>query len=160
MKKAVDLFETFHALEPRNIREFHEDFAVPGEVYLAGRALYVLYRSRKVDPATGRQPRKPIDYIHEHDAGVRAYVPDPTGNRPRKTPKWIRDSRAFVLLGKSLGYAYESNGEEVEAVGKTPYPDLYATPCGRALLIIQGRREVLAILWGGSLKIERRGIVH
>jgi hypothetical protein len=120
----------------------------------------VLYRSDKLDPETGRQPRKPIDYIHEHDGGVHVYRTD--GRADTEVPRFISGAKELVLLGQCLGFAYEDvdGGEEVEAQVRTPYPDLYTIPSGRALLVIQGRRSVLAIIWGGRLGVEARGIVH
>lgn len=161
MKRAIQMYETFHSYEPRRIGRFPRAFSIPDEVTLAGDALYVLYRSGKVDPATGRKPSKPVDYIHKHDAGVKIYRPDLEAGRPRAVPQWILRNEALVLLGDCLGFAYrDRSGEEIEAQPDGAYPELYTVPNGKALLVIEGKRSVVAMLWGGKLGVESRGIVH
>jgi hypothetical protein len=70
---AVEKFKEFHRYDPRRLEEL-DGLAIPTRVRKLGAAKYVLYRSGKVDPATLRKPKKPVDYIHEHDAGVMAYA--------------------------------------------------------------------------------------
>lgn len=162
MKKAVDLYREFHSLEPEHVQEFDRRFRIPEEVFRAGEAAFVLYRSRKVDPATGERPKKSFDYIHKHDPGVRLYfVDEDMGGRARRVPKWIREAPALVRLGHCLGFGFfDDDGGAVEGKGRRPYPDLYTTPNGKALLVIQDRRELIALVWGGRLCVEWRGIVH
>lgn len=154
---AKEKFEEFHRHKPRKLFESGES-PIPAKVRELGKAKAVLYRSDKNDPDTGRPVKKPIDYIHDHDAGVRAYTPAAGGMVD--VPAFIRDAEALVLLGKCLGFDFEDGSGKVrEAKGIRPLPDLYATPCGKALLVIQDRRDVLAIVWGGGLGVEARGIV-
>lgn len=160
MRKAIKLYEDFHKYEPRKIGEFPASFEIPQEATLVGDAKNVMYRSTKLNPITYRDEGA-IDYIHDHEKGVRVYRTDARAEGPvRVVPKRIWGVGELVFLGKSLGYTYrDHDGDEIEAVVRRPYPNLYATPDGRALLIIH-RSKVLALIWGGRLGVEPRGIVH
>lgn len=153
--EAKEKYEEFHRHKPKKIWEGPS--IIPKKVRELGKAKAVLYRSDKNDPDTGRPVKRPINYIHDHDAGVKAYTPASSGGV--EVPKFIRDAEALVVLGKCLGFDFEDGGKVREAKGIKPYPDLCATPCGKALLVIQDRREVIAIIWGGALGVEARGIV-
>jgi hypothetical protein len=157
-EEAVDKYVEFHRYEPRRIGEFPASFRIPTHLNRAGRNLHVTYRSGKVDPATLRKPKRPVDYIHEHDAGVVCYTAD--GDGPRvEVPARFRDVPALTRLGQSLGFAFEDvDGKKVVAESREPYPDLYTTPDGKCLLIIQSRKQVLAMIWGGGLGVFGRGI--
>ena len=161
MRKAVHLYKEFHQFEPRKIGPFPKSFTVPHQAVCVGEALEVLYRSDKLNPTT-HEDEGMIDYIHEHDPGVRAYRTDQGADGPvRQVPKFIWGSKELVLLGSCLGYAYlDSEGDEIEAKVRTPYPELYSIPSGRALLVVQDKKKVLALIWGGRLGVEDRGIVY
>lgn len=155
---AEKMFTDFNGKPPRRVGNFKPSFKIPRHVRLLGDSLNILYRSDKVDPATGKQPRGTVDYIHDHDPGVKTYAPDEGGDH--ETPGWLRDTTSFVLLGKCLGIDYrDEDGEDVEIGAINPLPELYCTPCGRALLVITGKKLLEAIIWGGSLTVEDRGIV-
>lgn len=156
VEAAKEKFEEFHRHKPRKVFESAKS-PIPAKVRELGKAKAVLYRSDKNDPDTGRAVKRPINYIHDHDAGVRCFTPAAGGTVP--VPAFIKDAEALVLLGKCLGFDFEDEGGVREAKGIKPLPDLYATPCGKALLVIQDRRDVLAIIWGGGLGVEARGIV-
>lgn len=162
-KTANDLYEGFHRFPPRKVGEFSREFMIPERVYKRGRSVDVMYRSDKVDPETLRKPRKPIDYIHEHDSrGVCTYMPraeDASG--PGATPPdWLLEADALVLLGQCLGFTFETTtGKIVKAEGRSPLPELYATTNGKALVVVQGKRDVIALIWGGKLGVQPRGIV-
>jgi hypothetical protein len=156
---AIAIYEGFHRFAPRKVGEFHPRFKLPSRVNKQGPSVDVLYRSDKTDPETFKKPRKPQDYIHEHDSkGVYTYLPRGPGELI-ETPDWIRDAKALSCLGKCLGFKFKRDGKVVEAVGKDPLPELYTTANGKALIIIQGKRDVLALVWGGKLDVEPRGIV-
>lgn len=158
---AIDKYREFHRKEPKVIGEFSSDFYIPTHVLEVGAAKNVLYRSDKIDPETLQQPERPINYIHDHDPGVCVYEPcgEDDGDAT-EVPFWIIESEALVLLGTCLGFAFQPDGGElVEARVRAPRPQLYTTACGRALLVIQSKRKVLAMMWGGSLGVEDRGIV-
>lgn len=157
---AEKLFEDFHKYPSTKIDEMPSSFYIPEHVAFAGPALFVLYRSKKFDPLTYAKPSGPIDYIHEHKAGVKAYVVKGDGPE-RKVPKQIHSAGKLTFLGKCLGFGFvDEDGDEVEAscTGKV---ELCAVPYrkGHALLAIENRRKVLALIWGGKLRVEPRGIV-
>lgn len=157
------MFRTFHSREWRREGDFHADLVIPSEVVRLGAAEHVLYRSDKLNPTSGEDEGW-IDYIHEHGSGVVAHRVEA---RPAAdadlvaVPGWLQRQQSFTWLGKSLGFAYRDAGGRVRKVGATePLPELYAAPSGRALLIIQSKRRLLAMIWGGRLAVQRRGIVH
>lgn len=160
-KDAVNKYVEFHRLDPLKIGEMPSSFRIPSVMYRAGRALWVTYRSAKVDPETLRRPTRPVDYIHEHDAGVQVYVRDQdefTDERV-EVPEAFRAVDAIAKLGKCLGYGFvDDDSDEHTARGTRPLPDLYTIPSGRCLLVVQSQREVLAMIWGGSLGVYARGI--
>lgn len=164
MKRALDMYRSFWRLEPDDVGDFPASFKIPREAILVGDAVHVMYRSGKVDPSTLKQPRNPVDYIHEHDAGVKCYkVGARASEGPVKpVPQWIQNTKQLVLLGECIGFAYNDGDEDfdTEAGVSKPYPELYTTPNGRALVVVQGRRRVVALVWGGKLGVEPRGIVH
>lgn len=157
-EEAVAKYEEFHRLEPHRIGEFHRGFEIPERVVHVGRALWETYRSSKVDPATLRRPKKPIDYIHEHSQGVQAYLPLGHDGQPTDVPARFRNVSALTKLGLCTGFAFDDGDGEQEVVGRAPLPELYSTPCGRCLLVVQSKKKVLAMMWGGGLGVYPRGI--
>lgn len=165
---AVAKYREFHRYEPELVSTFPAGFAIPTMMIPVGRAKYTMYRSGKVDPSTLKKPRKPISYVHEHDAGVLCYLPvddedlDELGvdADPITVPASFANAEALVKLGESLGCAFQCEGDEepweIESV--TPLPELYCTPDGKCLLVIQDRLSVLAMIWGGALGVFPRGI--
>lgn len=157
---AIDKYVEFHRYDPKQIK-ISESFAVPARMFRAGPAKFVTYRSGKVDPATLQKPRRPVDYIHEHDSKVVCYLANraDTDGDQVDVPERFRDVPALTRLGYCLGFCFEdADGEACEVESRTPYPDLYTTPDGHCLLVIQGRRTVLAMMWGGALGVYARGI--
>jgi hypothetical protein len=162
---ASDLYEGFHRYEPIKIGEFASSFQIPSRVHKQGKAVDVLYRSTKVDPETLKKPRKPVDYIHDHDSrGVMTYLIDGDGEL-EETPEWIRNAQALTFLGQCLGFSFtDPAGKKVKAEGTAPLPELYAIQVGwlklkAALLVVQSKQEIIAMVWGGRLRVEPRGIV-
>lgn len=156
-RKAEKLYEDFHKYNPKSVGQFPNSFKIPTDATLAGPALFVLYRSSKYDPLTYEKPSKPINYIHKHKKGVKVYLIG--GDGPdRAVPKYIHSTDTLVLLGKCLGFAYEEDGDEVEATCSGGV-ELYAIPSGKALLVVENKRRVSALIWGGKLRVEPRGIV-
>lgn len=153
------MYYDFHQYEPRKIGAFSRGFRIPRAAGLAGDAVHVMYRSGKKDPVTLEKPKRPLDYIHEHDAGVKVYRTDLDENA-RRVPSFITDVKELVLLGECLGFAYDDGEVEIDAQVRSPFPELYTIPSGKALLVIQDKRDVLALIWGGRLGVEPRGIVH
>lgn len=161
MSRAIKKYLDFHQQEPVKIGTMN--VRIPETAILVGPAVHVLYRSDKLNPTT-LEDEGWIDYIHKHDRGVNCYRTDRAAAQlgPERTvPQWLRNTRELVWLGYSLGFEYKDHdGKTVEARGKQPLPELWTTPNGRALLIIQSKRTLIALLWGGRLGVEPRGIVH
>lgn len=162
-RTALRMYEGFHQHEPKKLVEFHKSFTIPQDVVCIGTAKNVLYRSDKLNPETGEDEGW-IDYIHDHGSGVLVYVPQEAAENDGdlvRVPSWIRGVDELVWLGDCLGFEYkDQTGKGREATGTKPLPELYTIPSGRALLVIQGKRELLALIWGGRLGVEPRGIVH
>jgi hypothetical protein len=155
---AIEKYEEFSKFAPKKVGEFAASFKLPKRVRCVGEAKSVLYRSDKVDPASGRDPGRGIDYIHEHEGGVNLYVC--SGDLDTDVPDRITKVTALTKLGTCLGYDFTyKGGEKGEAKAKRPMPELYCTPDGKCLLVIQDKKTVLAMMWGGSLGVEDRGIV-
>jgi hypothetical protein len=157
---AVEKYREFHRFDPKKIIQC-KGLTIPSRLRRAGDAKHVMYRSHKVDPATMQKPRGTFDYIHEHDAGVRTYLPD--GELDTDVPGKFRpdpsSDPALVVLGKCLGFAFtDPDGELVEAEGRAPLPDLCCTPDGKCLYVVQNGKKVLAMMWGGALGVFARGI--
>lgn len=151
---AIEKFREFHDAEPTKVSEFDARFKIPATIVRAGRAINVMYRSNKWNERA--------DYIHAHDAGVYVHVPASRRLEGRviQVPAWIRNVTALTKLGLCLGFSFAVRGEDIEAQVSTPLPELYCTPDGRALLVVAGKRTIEAIIWGGNLGVESRGIVH
>jgi len=160
---AIDKYVEFHRLDPQRIGEFPASFVIPDEMVVGGKAKWVTYRSGKVDPESLRKPSTPINYIHEHDAGVRTFLRPgpgcPVDYGRIDVPRKFREVTALTRLGQCLGYCFvDDDGVEHEAKGKRPLPELYTVPDGKCLIVIQSRRDVLAMMWGGALGVFARGI--
>lgn len=160
-RAAVDKYVEFHRYEPNKVGSFPAAFRIPEQMQLAGRARWVTYSSTKVDPETLRKPRNAINYIHEHDVGVNTYLPPSTDDDGAivDVPTRFIDVAALTRLGVCLGFCFDDvDGEKCEAEASSPRPDLYTTPDGKCLLVIQSRSKVLAMMWGGGLGVFARGI--
>lgn len=167
--EAVEKFVEFHRFDPRKTALMPE-LVIPAKLRRAGDAVHVLYRSDKVDPATLKKPRKPVNYIHEHNAGVHVYLPGTGADVSiHRSLEAVRDAKssttkvgALVELGKCLGFAYTDarypDDGPVEAESVAPLPELFCTPDGKVLVVIQSKRQVLAAMWGGALGVFARGI--
>jgi hypothetical protein len=157
---AGKLYEEFHKYSPQEIGEFHSSFFIPELIPCVGPALFVLYRSSKKDPITYVKPDKPVNYIHEHKDRVKVYIVGSEEGPERKVPQRICAVDELAYMGKCLGFGYTDwDGEDVEAecTGKI---DLYAVPpLGKGLIVVENKRRVLAMIWGGKLRVEPRGIV-
>lgn len=165
MSRAIKKYLDFHQQEPVKVGTFHRDLEHrlrDGRVFEVGPAIHVLYRSDKLNPET-LEDEGWIDYIHDHKGGVRVYRADRAAAElgpERIVPAYVRNATELTWLGYCLGFAYEGDDREVNAKGKHPLPELFCTPNGRALLVIQGKRSLLAVIWGGKLGVEPRGIVN
>ena len=161
-KKSIALFQGFHKFEPRKIAAFpgKGGLHIPEAAMYVGKGKRVLYSSDKFNPETGEDEGLQY-YYHDHKPGVNYCRFDTLEGKPRKIPKWIRDSEELVFLGKCEGFVYEGpDGETVAGEATAPLPDLFAVPpLGKALLVVQDLRKVVCVMWGGKLVVEPRGIV-
>lgn len=157
-EEAVEMYKQFWRLEPKSIGEFDPSFKIPERVSMAGSAIWITYRSGKKDPETLKKPKREVDYIHHFDPGVQLYSVG--GSAGESVPGWLREVTSLTLLGTCLGWEMKSGDKKREAKATKPMPELYTIPSGRALLVIQDKREILAIFYGGDLGVEGRGIVH
>lgn len=156
-QEAVEKYLEFHRYDAKHLDTV--DIKIPEVVYKAGKAMWVTYRSRKVDPSTLRRPRKPVDYIHDFDAGVHLYRTDAGEGRERtEVPEEFRHVGALVKLGMCLGFMYKGGGGEIEGQSSRPLPELACSPDGKCLYVVQDRRRVIALIWGGALGVFARGI--
>jgi hypothetical protein len=162
LPKAEKLFETFHQFEPVKVGSFNRRFEIPREANYVGEAKQMLYTSDKLNPETGEDEGW-ISYYHDHDGGVRLYLTgdhEKVGGELRKIPEWIRRTKALVRIGDCDGFEYVNFlGKKVKAKSTGRKPEWYATPTGKALLVVQDKKTVLAIAWGGSLGVQWRGVV-
>lgn len=145
LKKALELYETFYQFEPSSVVE--SSLTIPKVVSRVGRMVSVMYASNKWE-------RKTNYYKHDHESPV--YLYEPGGGT--KVPKFITSVDAMPTLGKCMGLVYD-DGDGEKSVAFTGC-DLYAIPSGKALVVVKGRRSVVALIWGGKLGVEGRGIVY
>lgn len=151
-ERAIKVFAGFNKYDARNVGKL--PFEIPAEVYLGGPCSWVTYRSDKWNDGTH-------DYIHKIDSypRVKCGLVSIRGSRRIKVPKKIQGTQTLTQLGlKCLGFAYiDDAGEEAEMA--TPNCLWFWSAKGKALLAVQGRRKLVAIIWGGKLDVEPRGIV-
>jgi len=155
MKRAVEQYQSFHQLAPREIGTL-PGFCIPSECVIVGEATEILYRSDKWE-------NESHDYVHDHKPGVKVARFDTGSRQTVSVPHFISECTTIYKLGECLGLSFSNfDGEPLEARVKRPYPELYAVPSGKALLIIDtsGHRAKLCIaLWGGKLDVRDVGIV-
>ena len=150
---AVRGYRSFQALDPRDIGVFH-GLKIPARLRLCGEAVHVLYRSDKWGEGEH-------DYIHEHEGGVHAYRPDGEGEKI-EVPRSVRGAGTLYLLGFCQGFRYRDGDDLVDAKVRKPLPELYTTPDGKALLVIETHlrpARLAACIWGGGLDVKDVGIV-
>jgi hypothetical protein len=153
---AVKGYKRFTKFDPQEFGIL-EGFQMPSELMYIGDAYHILYRSDKWES-------KFNDYIHEHEAGVGVYVPTDSmiDEGPlEEVPSWLKKVESLYLLGLCLGFQYKNAAGRKSDAEARPYPELYAVPSGRALLIIDvkgPRARLEAALWGGMLDVRPEGI--
>ena len=142
----INKYTEFHDYDPKDVGRFPAAFKLPRTVEKIGPALWVCYRSSKWDEGSH-------DYIHEHSKGTMCYLP----GRGTPVPKRITQCHTLVDLGRCLGFGYRDELEE--DIDLSAKHRLFCTPDGRALVIVKDKRHVIAMIWGGQLRVEDRGIV-
>src|ERR1043166_4603226 len=126
-KKALDQYENFHRLPPKEVGTFN-GLVIPSTCVVVGEATDILYRSDKWE-------NKNHDYIHDHKPGVNVGRFDTGTYKSVAVPSFITRATTLYKLGLCLGLSFSNfDGEPMEARVKRPYPELYAVPSGKALL--------------------------
>jgi hypothetical protein len=76
-----------------------------------------------------------------------------------KVPAKVRNATTVTQIGlRALGFAFEYDDDEYEA--KVPAgTEWFWSQTARALYLIQNKRKLIAVIWGGNLNVEPRGIV-
>lgn len=154
LEEGINKYAEFAQFQPTKVSSFA--FSIPSKLYCVGKADWTFYESKKWE-------HKINWYKHEHEAGVGVYMPELEGDQPGKlvtTPAWLKSTKTLVKLGNSLGFEFQDlHGETLEANTTKPYPELYCIPSGKALLVIQNKKTLIACFWGGYLSVTARGIV-
>lgn len=159
-RAAEGLYRRFHKFDPR--RQTFSNLKIPESLYRVGEAEQVLYRSDKLNPET-LEDEGVLDYFHNHSAGVKMCLRDADAEDFDEiaVPARARTTSSLVVLGKCLGFTFrDPNGRVRKVEGTDPLPELCAVPpSGNILLVVQSKRSVLAMMWGGKLKVRPEGIV-
>lgn len=159
-RRAETLYRTFHQFGPDDVGYFARDFRLPEAGKRLGDARVMYYTSDKLNPTTGEDEGF-VSYYHEHGPGVVAcgFGRGARGDEVA-VPAWIRRCESLVLIGRCDGFEYESpDGRVLRGESSGRAPEWFATPSGRALVVVQDRERPLAAFWGGDLRVEARGVV-
>jgi hypothetical protein len=163
-----DLFETFHALPPRECYEKAVNW--PKNQGVIGRANGIAYRSDKWD-------RKERDFHHEHCHPLPQILTQyRKGLSVSRRKKPFSEPDTFVVLGECLDIGLEPGTFNAKALGITPDKDgnglidymangemplLCACPKRRMLVVVPRRLDQHPlILWSPILTVEAHGIIY
>lgn len=175
----IKMYTEFHKFGPNAEGRFAATLVIPDEVYLVGNAEWVFYASTKWE-------KKQNFYMHEHGWGVKTYLTDggydttPVPDKwryvetlvrlgecrggPKTLPSTLKEIGQHVGKdaneGKGLGFVWKDpDGNLDGAITASPYPELYCTPDGKCLLVIEAKRKIRAMIWGGGMSVKDVGIV-
>jgi hypothetical protein len=154
LKPAVEVFEKFNDFDLNDIGAFPASLKIPKTVEVVGKATEVLYQSKKWNDGSH-------GYYHEIESypRVRVGVTKRGTGRVTKLPQRLLSTETLTQIGeRSLGLIYEdADGEKYEV--NPPRSVWFWSVRGRALLLIQDKRKLLAVVWGGDLDVRPEGIV-
>lgn len=153
VSQAAETFEGFNEYEAKGAYRFAKEIVVPDRIPIAGPCKWVTYKSDKWNDGTH-------DYIHTITSYPRVKCGLLGYDYPTKiVPAKVRDVTTVTQIGlRALGFAFERDGEEFEAKLPTG-TEWFWSQTGRSLYLIQKKRKLVAVIWGGELNIEPRGIV-
>ena len=156
LRAAVKTVERFHLRKHRGIDA--DPFAVPDEMAYAGPCLEVTYRSDKWDDGSH-------DYVHHIESYPHVNCVELLkGHEPpdlyrMKIPASIRNAVSVGRIGlQAHSYAFEQANGTRRTVRLPRGTRWYWAPAPKALYAVKGAK-VLAIIFGGALDVEPRGIV-
>lgn len=176
----ISMYNEFYKFGPKHIGKFSAALEIPEQVYLVGSAEWVFYASDKWE-------RKQNFYMHEHGWGTKCYLTD-GGYDTTNVPDKFRKAETLVRLGecrggpeklpptsseisknigktantgKGLGFVWkdDKSGNLDGAIVTSPYPELYCTPDGKCLLVIENKKKIRALIWGGGMHVASAGII-
>jgi hypothetical protein len=145
---AIKRFEAFHQFPARKVGEL--GCTMPKRCTYIGPGIWVAYRSDK-------WTKKKENYIHHHAIGVNTYICDPDFPEDTNVPASVLACDHLVFLGQCLGVAFKRDGEEQE-IAPAGKDELFCTPSGNCLVIVRNRKQVIALSWGGTLRVDPEGI--
>lgn len=165
---AVESYKTFTSKEPRHIEALPSSIKFPREIGYAGTATEINYCSDKW------YKDKTVLYYHPTESNVGTYFPWDCYEwlKPvSETPTWPSE---LWMLGLTWGFTFKrhDNGElltcewKVERAKGVSWSDakrknipvLAGAPDTHMLCIIHPKDGVLAMFFGGNLKVTERGI--
>jgi hypothetical protein len=151
---AIRSFEGFHAYDSKEVGQFPASMRIPEYVQVLGPCTYVTYRSDKWNDGSH-------DYVHEIESYPRVLVGLVGGRqgKRRKVPQRIGNDATLVQVRTSaIGFGYtDGAGEKIDSTVRRC--TWFWHPRGKALLLVREMRQLVAIIWGGKLGFEDRGIV-
>jgi hypothetical protein len=151
--QARKTFEGFNDYASKGAFKFKREIVVPEMVPVPGPCRWVTYKSDKWNDGT-------YDYIHTISSYPKVKCGMIGEDYPkRRVPAKVREAKTLSQIGlRALGFAFERDGDEFEA--KLPKgTEWFWSKSGRALYLIHGKSRLVAIIWGGKLDVEPRGIV-
>jgi hypothetical protein len=153
VSQAVKTFEDFNEYPSKGASKFAREIIIPERMPCPGPCRWVTYRSDKWNDGTH-------DYIHTITSYPRVKCAMAGENYPTvKVPAKVRNATTLTQIGlRALGFAFEYDDDEYEA--KVPAgTEWFWSQTARALYLIQNKRKLVAVIWGGKLNGEPRGIV-
>lgn len=153
VSQATKTFEDFNEYPSKGATKFAREIVVPERMPSPGPCRWLTYRSNKWNDGTH-------DYIHTITSYPRVKCAMAGEKYPTiKIPIKIREANTLTQIGlRALGFAFEYDDHEYEA--KVPAgTEWFWSQTARALYLIQNKRKLVALIWGGTLNVEARGIV-
>lgn len=135
-------YRTFHGVEPNRVDEKRS--WVPGEMTFLGYGVDVGYGIKD------RRSSKEGWYVHDFGRGVMVYKR--AGVRDRVDRVFKRFPSELMVLGRSLGFTYQNEGQRKEVKGGKSQV-LAATP-SRTTVVVVGPKGVEYLFTGGAMRVE------